>query len=392
MKLQEALRKTIREYGISVIREKRLMGFLGDCRAFDEYPAVRDVMKAIVSGNSGKELCRLTTEAGDEDFLRFADNLKSSLSGDLGFRQEFADYAVDSVSFALGIASSVREPQDRGFDAVEHNPEEKAGRGSLDSGNARNGLAGREEQSPCERGISGSAVDNARKHRSGSPKSILDRTVKISRRIMTLFFLIDASESMAGSKIGAVNDAVRNVLPMIGEISEENPDAEIRIAALLFSSGARWVYSEPRIPSDFVWPDVSAEGSSSDLGAACRELCSMLSGSFFKKRPIFSPVILLVSGSRPADDFDAGLGVLKENRIFRKAIRIAIAIGEDVDREALARFTGSDESVLTVHNIDAMKQAIRIVAVDDDSVQDEGVGEAQESAAGAGNNDEWGGW
>jgi len=391
MKLQESLRKTIREYGISVIREKRLMGYLADYRAFDDYPAVRDVMKAIVSGNSGKELCRLTTEAGDEEFLRFADNLKDSLSGDLGFRQEFADYAVDSVSFALGIASSVREPQDRGFDAVEHNPEEKAGRGSHGRLNAQNILAGRDEHSPYEQG-SESAFDNARKHRSGSLASILDRTVKISRRVMTLFFLIDASESMAGSKIGAVNDAVRNVLPMIGEISEENPDAEIRIAALLFSSGARWVYSEPRLPSDFVWPEVSAEGSSSDLGAACRELCSMLSGSFFKKRPIFSPVILLVSGSRPADDFDAGLGVLKENRIFRKAIRIAIAIGEDVDREALARFTGSDESVLTVHNIDAMKQAIRIVAVDDDSVQDEGVGEAQESAAGAGNNDEWGGW
>lgn len=391
MKLQEALRKTIREYGISVIREKRLMGFLGDCRAFDEYPAVRDVMKAIVSGNSGKELCRLTTEAGDEDFLRFADNLKSSLSGDLGFRQEFADYAVDSVSFALGIAPSVREPQDRGFDAVEHNPEEKAGRGSLDSGNARNGLAGREEQSPCERGIAGSAVDNVRKHRSGSLKSILDRTVKISRRVMTLFFLIDASESMKGAKMGAVNDTMRNVLPMIGEISEENPDADIRVAALLFSRGARWVYDEPRIPSDFVWPDVSAEGSSSDLGAACRELCSMLSGSFFKKRPIFSPVIFLVSGSRPADDFDAGLGVLKENRIFRKAIRVAIAIGEDADREALARFTGSRESVMSVHNIDALKRTIRIVAVDDDMVQDEG-GCAQESAAGAGNNDEWGGW
>ena len=117
----------------------------------------------------------------------------------------------------------------------------------------------------------------------------------------------------------------------------------------------------------------------------------MLSGSFFKKRPIFSPVIFLVSGSRPADDFDAGLGVLKENRIFRKAIRVAIAIGEDADREALARFTGSRESVMSVHNIDALKRTIRIVAVDDDMVQDEG-GCAQESAAGAGNNDEWGGW
>ena len=80
MKLQEALRKTIREYGISVIREKRLMGFLGDCRAFDDYPAVRDVMKAIVTVDCGKELCRLATEESNEEFLRFADNLKASLS------------------------------------------------------------------------------------------------------------------------------------------------------------------------------------------------------------------------------------------------------------------------------------------------------------------------
>ena len=90
--------------------------------------------------------------------------------------------------------------------------------------------------------------------------SILDRTVKISRRAMTLFFLIDTSTSMEGSKIGAVNDAVENVLPMISEISSENPDAEIRIAALEFSSGTRWLYDEPKPASDFVWQDAQADG------------------------------------------------------------------------------------------------------------------------------------
>ena len=216
MKLHEALRKTIREYGISVIREKRLMGFLGDCRAFDEYPAVRDVMKAIVTGDCGKELCRLATEAGDEEYLRFADNLKASLSGDKGFRQELADYAVDTVSFALGIVSSVREPLDRGFDALEHTLGERAGGYSQDSGNDHSSLTCREEQSLCEPGIPESAAGNARKQRSGS---LLDVSVKIPRRVMTLFFLIDASESMAGAKIGAVNDAMRNVLPEIRKIS-----------------------------------------------------------------------------------------------------------------------------------------------------------------------------
>ena len=61
----------------------------------------------------------------------------------------------------------------------------------------------------------------------------------IPRRKMILFFVIDTSGSMLGSKIGSVNDAIENVLPMIGEISDENPDAEINVAALEFSTGTR---------------------------------------------------------------------------------------------------------------------------------------------------------
>ena len=57
---------------------------------------------------------------------------------------------------------------------------------------------------------------------------LLDETVSVPRRTMTLFFLIDTSGSMEGNKIGAVNDAVVNVLPMLNDISETNPDAEIK--------------------------------------------------------------------------------------------------------------------------------------------------------------------
>ena len=49
-------------------------------------------------------------------------------------------------------------------------------------------------------------------------------TESIPRRQMTLFFMIDKSGSMIGNKIGSVNDAIKNVLPIIGEISDENPD------------------------------------------------------------------------------------------------------------------------------------------------------------------------
>lgn len=82
---------------------------------------------------------------------------------------------------------------------------------------------------------------------------LLDDVVSVPRRTMTLFFVIDTSGSMAGNKIGAVNDAVENVLPMLDEISASNPDAEIKVAALEFSSGCNWLYDEPKLASEFVW-------------------------------------------------------------------------------------------------------------------------------------------
>ncbi len=194
--------------------------------------------------------------------------------------------------------------------------------------------------------------------------SLLDDVVSVPRRTMTLFFLIDTSGSMAGNKIGAVNDAVVNVLPMLEDISASNPDAEIKVAALEFSNGTSWLYDEPKLASDFVWQDVKASGLTS-LGAACQELNSKLSRSGFMQSASgsFAPAIILLSDGAPTDDFQSGLSKLKGNNWFKAAIKIAIAIGEDADVDILKEFTGSVEAVFTVHNIEALKQVIRVVAV-----------------------------
>lgn len=194
---------------------------------------------------------------------------------------------------------------------------------------------------------------------------LLDETVSVPRRTMTLFFLIDTSGSMEGNKIGAVNDAVVNVLPMLNDISETNPDAEIKVAALEFSNGVNWLYDEPKLAKDFIWQDVAASGLTS-LGAACSELASKLSrtGGFMQSASgSFAPAIILLSDGGPTDDYNSGLAKLKANNWFKSAIKIAIAIGDDADKDVLKDFTGSSEAVITVHNIDALKQIIRVVAV-----------------------------
>ena len=176
--------------------------------------------------------------------------------------------------------------------------------------------------------------------------SLLDDVVSVPRRTMTLFFLIDTSGSMMGNKIGAVNDAVVNVLPMLDDISKSNPDAEIKVAALEFSNGINWLYDEPK-------------------SSSCTELNSKLSRNGFMQSASgsFAPAIILLSDGGPTDDFQAGLAKLKSNNWFKAAIKIAIAIGDDADKDVLKDFTGSIEAVFTVHNIDALKQVIRVVAV-----------------------------
>ena len=138
---------------------------------------------------------------------------------------------------------------------------------------------------------------------------LLDETVSVPRRTMTLFFLIDTSGSMEGNKIGAVNDAVVNVLPMLNDISETNPDAEIKVAALEFSSGVNWLYDEPKLAKDFIWQDVTAGGLTS-LGGACAELAAKLSrnGGFMQSASgSFAPAIILLSDGGPTDNYEVGL-------------------------------------------------------------------------------------
>ena len=131
MKFHEALRRAVRQFGINVLQEHRLMSVLADYKAFDDYPAVKEVMKTVSSEGHGKELCRLAMDGSDEECLRYAEDLRKSLVRNSSFREEFAEYAAESLAFALGLRTSVREPSDHGFEAVRRKNEPER---AVDSG------------------------------------------------------------------------------------------------------------------------------------------------------------------------------------------------------------------------------------------------------------------
>jgi len=193
----------------------------------------------------------------------------------------------------------------------------------------------------------------------------LTDTVEVPRRTMVLFFVVDTSGSMEGSKIGSVNTAIEEVIPAIKEVSDENADAQIKIAALEFSSGARWLTPNGPMELDqFHWNDLQAAGVT-DLGGACKALNEKLSTKAFMKEATgsFAPAIFLLSDGEPTDDWKGGLGALKQNNWFKAAVKVAVAIGDEANKDVLAEFTGTKEAVLEVHNAAALKKMIKFVSV-----------------------------
>ena len=189
--------------------------------------------------------------------------------------------------------------------------------------------------------------------------------IEIPRRTMVLFFVIDTSGSMDGSKIGAVNTSIEEVIPAIKEVSNDNADAQIKIAALEFSSGARWLTAGGPVDCDqFRWNYLDAAGVT-DFGAACKALNDKLSTKAFMQEATgsFAPAIFLLSDGEPTDEWRSALQILRQNNWFKAAVKVAIAIGDDANTDVLKEFTGSMEAVLEVHNAAMLKKMIKFVSV-----------------------------
>jgi len=192
---------------------------------------------------------------------------------------------------------------------------------------------------------------------------MFDNVEGIVRRQMVLFFVVDVSGSMGGEKIGTLNNTMREVLPELQGIG--GADVDLKIAVLKFSNGTEWVTSSPvSVDSGYQWSPLTAEGCT-DLGAACKKLAEKMSKDQFLNSPSASvaPAVFLLSDGEPTDDFIGGISTLKANKWFKNSIKVALAIGDDANKDVLAEFTGSIEAVVTAHNAEQLKKWIRFVSV-----------------------------
>lgn len=178
---------------------------------------------------------------------------------------------------------------------------------------------------------------------------------------MVLFFVVDTSGSMTGEKIEAVNSAVEGLLPELKAVSAAE-GCKIRVAALAFSDVAKWISGAPAKPDFFRWRR-PVPGGVTNLGAACRALDDKLDAQAWMSGCSHAPVIFLLSDGEPTDLYRDSLEKLRQNEWFGRAIRVAVAIGDEVNREILAEFTGDMGAVVSAHSPSELKKWIRFIGV-----------------------------
>ena len=184
-----------------------------------------------------------------------------------------------------------------------------------------------------------------------------------AKKSMTIFFLIDVSGSMKGTKIGSLNGTMEELLPSLIGVGEASTD--VKIAIMKFSTDVEWVTPEPvRIEEYQYWNRLEAEGLTF-MGDAFLELSKKLSRSSFLNSPSisFAPVIFLLSDGSPNDDWKKGLETLKKNKWFQHGLKIALGIGSKVNMDVLRAFTGNDELAVQAKNADQLRELIKLLAV-----------------------------
>ncbi len=188
-------------------------------------------------------------------------------------------------------------------------------------------------------------------------------TMEPSRKSMTIFFLIDTSGSMSGTKIGTVNGTMEELLPEL--IGIGGAETDISIAVMKFDSKCEWITTSPvRVEEYQQWPRLSA-GGTTVMGEAFKQLSAKLSRSAFMNKPSLSyaPVIFVMTDGSPTDDWKTGLNTLKKNNWYKYGLKIAVGIGSAPNMSVLREFTGCEELAVQAHGAEELKNLITLLAV-----------------------------
>lgn len=191
----------------------------------------------------------------------------------------------------------------------------------------------------------------------------LQQFTATSARPLPVIILADTSGSMSlDGKIQALNLAINNMLNSFKQQSRIK--AEIQVAVLTFSGEKADIYIPLQSVSDIKKEVNLIASGGTPLGDAITRTIEMIEDKENIPSRAYKPTLVLVSDGHPTDDWESAFEALKNSDRAKKATRMAMAIGQDADKDVLTAFINDVEAPLfEAHNAIDIQKFFRAVTM-----------------------------
>lgn len=115
MTLHEAIKKLVAQFGESIVTEVRLANLLADLNGYQDYPAMKMVLKDFLKAGYGKKLFDIYSKDSQNAISKSVDFTKTFASVS-NYKEDLISYAFDCILFALGCITTINEPMTKGYD------------------------------------------------------------------------------------------------------------------------------------------------------------------------------------------------------------------------------------------------------------------------------------
>jgi uncharacterized protein YegL len=180
-------------------------------------------------------------------------------------------------------------------------------------------------------------------------------------RPLPVIIAIDRSGSMSeNGKIDALNIALKDFIDSIKD--EDSNKAEIHIALYSFGSDSASCDMPLTSISQVNAPSYQAQGKT-PMGGAFTLLKELIEDKSLIPSRSYKPTIVLLTDGLPTDEWQKPMSELINDGRSSKAFRIAMAIGDDADKNMLSKFVSTPDYLVTGENARDIRKFFRFVTM-----------------------------
>ena len=185
------------------------------------------------------------------------------------------------------------------------------------------------------------------------------------RKELHVFYILDTSGSMEGTRISALNHAMEECTEALTTLAKSNGDAKLKIAVMEFNSDVHWVTTNgPEDVDDFEWEYLQC-GGLTEIGEALKELDKKLSRHEYLKSitGALMPIIIFMTDGYATDEYEEALEKIRKNKWFKRGTKIGFAIGDDADVKMISEVVGNSEAVIKTTDLELFKRLMKFATV-----------------------------